>query len=157
LNQRRIELKANKQTIKQTKDKTVKDDLYKKRDLINEKYEKILSGEQQEIKQNTPINVLTGTVNTKKYKFVAVCGQGLGSSMIVELNVKKTLNFLNINADVTHTNLNSFDPNDNSVDAIIVGKDLATSINFKNKIVLDNLLNQKEISEKITEFLKNKQ
>lgn len=38
-------------------------------------------------------------------KILVVCGNGLGSSFIVEMNVKKVLVELGLNADVSHTDL----------------------------------------------------
>ncbi|WCH49089.1 PTS sugar transporter subunit IIB [Lysinibacillus sp. OF-1] len=40
-------------------------------------------------------------------KILVVCGNGLGSSLILEWNVKKALEALGINAEVTHTDLAS--------------------------------------------------
>ena len=40
-------------------------------------------------------------------KILVVCGNGLGSSMIMEMNVKKALTKLGVTADVTHTDLAS--------------------------------------------------
>jgi galactitol-specific phosphotransferase system IIB component len=87
-------------------------------------------------------------------KIVALCGQGLGSSLIVEMNIKKALEELDIDdIEVTHTNLNSFDSNDTSITAIVCGKDLSDAIDFQNKVVLNNLLDINEIKIKISEFL----
>lgn len=38
-------------------------------------------------------------------KILVVCGNGLGSSFIIEMNVKKALNELGIEAEVSHTDL----------------------------------------------------
>lgn len=38
-------------------------------------------------------------------KILVVCGNGLGSSFIVELNVKKALKELGLEAEVSHTDL----------------------------------------------------
>ncbi|MEK4174353.1 MULTISPECIES: PTS sugar transporter subunit IIB [Lysinibacillus] len=40
-------------------------------------------------------------------KILVVCGNGLGSSLILEWNVKKALEALGKNAEVTHTDLAS--------------------------------------------------
>lgn len=40
-------------------------------------------------------------------KILVVCGNGLGSSFIVEMNVKKVLIELDLHADVSHTDLAS--------------------------------------------------
>lgn len=38
-------------------------------------------------------------------KILVVCGNGLGSSLMMEMNVKKALQQLNIAAEVSHTDL----------------------------------------------------
>ncbi|WP_041618862.1 hypothetical protein [Spiroplasma taiwanense] len=87
-------------------------------------------------------------------KFVAVCGQGLGSSLIIEMNIKNVLNQMGRDdIIVEHANLNLFDSNDSSINAVICGIDLSDSIDFEQKIVLNNLLDNDEIEEKLTEFL----
>ncbi|AOG60966.1 PTS system, ascorbate-specific IIB component [Spiroplasma helicoides] len=88
-------------------------------------------------------------------KFVAVCGQGLGSSLIIEMSIRDILISMGRDdIEVEHTNLNSFNNGDPSIDAVICGIDLADSIDFENKIVLNNLLDKEEIEEKLSEFFK---
>ncbi|QVK07177.1 PTS ascorbate-specific subunit IIBC [Mycoplasma mycoides] len=89
----------------------------------------------------------------KQYKIVAVCGQGLGSSLLIEMNLKNVVKQLDLPIQITHTNLNSFDPNDEAILAVVCGIDLQNSIDFKQKIVLENLLDQNEAKQKIIEFL----
>ncbi|ATX71093.1 PTS sugar transporter subunit IIB [Spiroplasma clarkii] len=87
-------------------------------------------------------------------KIVAVCGHGLGSSFIVEMNIKKALEELNRkDIEVEHTNLGSFDPT-TDVLAVVCGKDLEDSIEFDKKIVLLNLLDLVEVKNALAEFLK---
>ncbi|QVJ96643.1 PTS ascorbate-specific subunit IIBC [Mycoplasma mycoides subsp. capri] len=108
--------------------------------------------EQVEIINNNKI--LTNKYDLKKqYKIVAVCGQGLGSSLLIEMNLKNVVKQLDLPIQITHTNLNSFDPNDESILAVVCGIDLQSSIDFKQKIVLENLLDQNEAKQKIIEFL----
>lgn len=93
---------------------------------------------------------------TKANKIVAVCGQGLGSSLLIEMNLKKAVAELKLDEiEVTHTNINSFDGSDEKILAVICGADLSDSINYDNKIILNNLLDQTEIKNKIVEFLNN--
>lgn len=87
-------------------------------------------------------------------KFLAVCGQGLGSSLIIEMNIKDVVEELDReDIDVDHTNLNSFDPSDSEILAVICGNDLSDSIDFDKKIILNNLFDKDELKEKIEEFL----
>ncbi|WP_434334731.1 PTS ascorbate-specific subunit IIBC [Mycoplasma capricolum subsp. capricolum] len=89
----------------------------------------------------------------KQYKIVAVCGQGLGSSLLIEMNLKNVIKELDLPIQITHTNLNSFDPTDETILAVVCGIDLQNSINFERKIVLENLLDQDQAKQKIKEFL----
>ncbi|QVK09026.1 PTS ascorbate-specific subunit IIBC [Mycoplasma mycoides] len=98
--------------------------------------------------------IITNKYDLKKqYKIVAVCGQGLGSSLLIEMNLKNVVKELDLPIQITHTNLNSFDPNDEAILAVVCGIDLQNSIDFKQKIVLENLLDQNEAKQKIIEFL----
>lgn len=90
-------------------------------------------------------------------KICTVCGMGLGSSLIVEMNVKSILKDLNASEEnilVTHKNLNSYSPND-GFDYVICGLDLADSIDEGSgkKIVLNNLMDKEELKEKIEEII----
>lgn len=91
-------------------------------------------------------------------KVCTVCGMGLGSSLIVEMNVKSVLTDLNLTDSdvyVTHKNLNSFSPTDD-FDYVVCGMDLADSITFASdrKIVLNNIMDKDELKSKLKEYLK---
>lgn len=93
-------------------------------------------------------------------KICTVCGMGLGSSLIVELNTKACLMELNIDENevsVSHQNLNSYSPSDD-YDYVICGMDLADSINpgKGQKIVLENLMDKVELKTKLEEAFSNK-
>ncbi len=90
-------------------------------------------------------------------KICTVCGQGLGSSLIIEMNIKKAIEGLGKdlnNYEVTHKNLNSYSAND-GFDVVVCGKDLSDSIDAgkAKKIILDNLLDINEIQEKLGKVL----
>ncbi|MGL4647632.1 MAG: PTS sugar transporter subunit IIB [Mycoplasmoidaceae bacterium] len=90
-------------------------------------------------------------------RICTLCGQGLGSSLIVELNVKKALETLNVpegTFEVSHSNLNSYSPND-GFDYIICGLDLADQIDAGKgqKIILSNIMDVNEITQKLKEIL----
>ncbi|PAK21544.1 hypothetical protein CJJ23_01155 [Mycoplasmopsis agassizii] len=90
-------------------------------------------------------------------KIVTVCGMGLGSSLIVEMNTKKAIKTLNLDESkfqVTHQNLNSYSPSQ-GFDIIICGQDLSDSIDPGNgkKIVLKNLMDSEELIQKLKENL----
>lgn len=90
-------------------------------------------------------------------KIVTVCGMGLGSSLIIEINVKEVLTKLELdlnNYQVEHKNLNSYSIQDN-YDIVICGSDLEHSIDAGNakKIVLLNLMDKNELEIKLKEAL----
>lgn len=89
-------------------------------------------------------------------KIVTVCGQGLGSSLIVELNVKQALDELGVSNqfEVSHENLNTYSPE--SYDIVICGEDIAPSVNVlenTKKIVLTNIMDVNELKEKISKVV----
>lgn len=91
-------------------------------------------------------------------KICTVCGQGLGSSLIVEMNAKKAVEDLGFSDDqvsVTHKNLNSYSPSD-GFDFVICGIDLADSIDAGSgeKIILQNLIDSNELTQKLESILK---
>ena len=76
------------------------------------------------------------------------CGQGLGSSMIVSMNVEKALKKLGVSGvKVEHGEIT-----ENSADLFVVGADLAPQMtNYKNKIILNQLMDMNEIETKLKE------
>ncbi|MGY0395102.1 PTS sugar transporter subunit IIB [Fusobacterium sp.] len=87
-------------------------------------------------------------------KITAVCGTGLGSSFMLEMNVKKVLKELGVNAEVTHTDLASVIESDS--DFFIMSRDIAGSTKISNKLVLTNIINLGEIKEVLTKALQEK-
>lgn len=87
-------------------------------------------------------------------KILAVCGHGLGSSFMVEKNIKDTLKKLNIEAEVSHVDLASV--SDSSADVFVVGRDLEGGIKSKVKegklVVLSSLISKKELEEKLSAY-----
>ncbi|WP_313487988.1 PTS sugar transporter subunit IIB [Pseudescherichia sp.] len=85
-------------------------------------------------------------------KMMAVCGSGLGSSFMMEMNIKKVLKNLNIMADVEHSDLGSVTPD--VADVFVMAKDIAYSANLpENKIIIiNNIIDLKEIEQKIREY-----
>ena len=80
------------------------------------------------------------------------CGSGLGSSMLVRMNVEKVLKKIGVTGvDVTHSSVS--DATDSAADLFIVGGDLATFVkNLPRVIILDNIMNMEELETKIKEF-----
>lgn len=86
-------------------------------------------------------------------KVLIVCGNGLGSSFIVEMNVKKIIEELNKEAEVSHTDLTS--AKSESADIIISAKDIAEHLSSHSAQVfgLSNLLDNNYIKEILSENL----
>lgn len=84
-------------------------------------------------------------------KVLIVCGNGLGSSFIVEMNVKKILAQLGKEAEVSHTDLSS--AKSEKADIYIGSSDIISSLDDGQRQVfgLTNLLD----NEKIKEILAN--
>ena len=80
------------------------------------------------------------------------CGSGLGSSMIVSMNVERTLKKLGIKGvSCEHTSLSEV--NENTADLLVVGRDLEPQVkNWKcKKIILNQLMDMVELETKIKE------
>lgn len=82
-------------------------------------------------------------------KIMAVCGHGLGSSFMLEMNIKKALKQIGVEADVEHADLSSATPD--AADLFVVGKDLASSITVPDnkKVILNSIIDKKELEEKL--------
>lgn len=85
-------------------------------------------------------------------KIMAVCGSGLGSSFMMEMNIKKVLNKIGIEAEVNHTDLASVNPND--ADLFVMAKDIAASSNVPEDkvIIVKNIVGLAEFEEKLTAY-----
>ena len=83
------------------------------------------------------------------------CGSGLGSSMLVRMNVEAVLKNIGVTGvTVEHTSIS--DVSENSADLFVVGKDLANVLkSYPRVVVLDNLMNKKELEEKLRKEFDN--
>jgi ascorbate PTS system EIIB component len=84
-------------------------------------------------------------------KIMAVCGQGLGSSFMVEMNIKKVLKKLNVDAEVTHADLASVAAD--QADIFVMTKDLASSSGLPadKLVVLSNIIDINDLESKLVE------
>lgn len=91
----------------------------------------------------------TQCMSNKQITILCACGAGLGSSMIIQMNIEKALNELQRNdADVNHIAYKDMKPD--MADLFVVGKDLANLIqDYPRVIVLNNLLSYEEIEDKL--------
>ena len=73
-------------------------------------------------------------------KIMAVCGHGIGSSFMMEMNIKKVLPKLGVEAEVSHTDLASVSPDD--ADIFIMARDIAESSASEFETKLREYFNQ---------------
>ena len=85
-------------------------------------------------------------------KIMAVCGSGLGSSFMMEMNAKKALAKLGIDAEVAHTDLASVTLND--ADVFIMASDIAqsSSIPMEKIVIVKNIVSVSEFEEKLSAY-----
>ncbi|MBU5208034.1 PTS sugar transporter subunit IIB [Bacillus safensis] len=86
-------------------------------------------------------------------KILVVCGNGLGSSFIVEMNVKKALEELGLEAEVDHTDLST--SKNEQADLYIGAADIIDQLNdgTRNVAGLNNLLDQKAIKDVLRQHI----
>ena len=77
------------------------------------------------------------------------CGSGLGSSMLVRMNVEKALKSLGISGvSVSHSSLS--DATEGAADLFVVGKDLEEFVKgLPEVIIMDNIMDKEEVEEKL--------
>ena len=85
----------------------------------------------------------------KLNKIMCCCGSGLGSSLMVQMNIEKALKNLGIDGvEAEHTSLSEI--NVKSADLFVVGKDIAPQLkDFPRVVVLDKIMSMTELSEKL--------
>jgi len=86
-------------------------------------------------------------------KILVVCGNGLGSSFIVEMNVKNVLNELGIEAEVSHTDLTT--SKTEKADLYLGAKDIVETLDdgTRNVAKLTNLLDLDELKSTLQKHL----
>lgn len=88
-------------------------------------------------------------------KILVVCGHGLGSSFMVEMNAQEALRNINAPSDieVEHSDIMTASPD--MADLFIYGRDLEENAErLGNVLVLDNILDKDELQEKLEAKLK---
>ena len=85
-------------------------------------------------------------------RIMEVCGSGLGSSFLVEMNIKKVLVKIGVEAEVEHSDLSSATPG--TADLFVMGKDIAESASVPEDklIVLNNIVDMVELEEKLRKW-----
>ena len=86
-------------------------------------------------------------------KILCCCGSGLGSSLMVEMQIQDVLNELGVSGvEVEHSTVSDVTPG--AADLFIVARDLEdfiAGIPEDEKIVLSNILDKDEMKDKLTE------
>ena len=89
----------------------------------------------------------------KVSKIMCACGSGLGSSLMVEMNIQDVLKKMGIEGiSVSHSTTSDVKPG--AADLFVVGRDLADFIKDvpeEQIIVLQNIIDQNELEEKLRE------
>jgi len=86
-------------------------------------------------------------------KFAAVCGSGLGTSFMTEMNIKNILNDLGVTGvEVNHYDVGSATPD--VADVFFVASDLAeraeAQLGSKKVVILESIIDMNEIEPKVT-------
>ncbi len=88
-------------------------------------------------------------------KVMVVCGHGLGTSLIMEMSVKKILTDLGISADVDHQDLGS--AKGTKADIFVGTKDIAEqleALQVEGKVVaLKNMVDKVDMKARLSEAL----
>lgn len=86
-------------------------------------------------------------------KILVVCGNGLGSSLILKMKVQSVLKELNqSDIDVEHCDLTTAESE--KADLIVVAKDLASHFEGKRPCVtVTNIMNTEELRTKLKSFI----
>ncbi|RRJ64412.1 PTS sugar transporter subunit IIB [Paenibacillus oralis] len=89
-------------------------------------------------------------------KILAICGTGLGSSFMLEMNVKQILSELGIGGvEVDHSDLSSAAPD--SADLFIAAKDIATGMGHLGEvIVIDSIIDMDGLRAKLKDVFQAK-
>lgn len=86
---------------------------------------------------------------------VTVCGMGMGSSLILKMNIDDILNKNGIQADVEACDLGSV--TGRNCDLVVTTNELSSQIEGKgfNVVYVNNVIDKKAIEEKVLEAIKN--
>jgi len=89
-------------------------------------------------------------------KVLAACGNGMGSSLIIKMKIKKVLDDMGLECDVHHASVGQAKSDAKNFDLVIVSemfvKEFSNAGNAKI-VGLRNLLSDEEIREKVSAVL----
>ena len=86
-------------------------------------------------------------------KILVCCGSGLGSSFMIEMNIKKVLGEIGVEAEVSHSDLSS--ASGIKSDIYVGTRDIATQLTSLGGIVvsLNNMIDKNELKEKMVQAI----
>ncbi|MBP2075953.1 PTS sugar transporter subunit IIB [Oceanobacillus polygoni] len=89
-------------------------------------------------------------------KILAVCGSGLGTSFMVEMNINQILGELGVTGvEVSHSDLSSATPGD--ADVFFLAKDIAEGgAHLGEVVVMESIIDMDELKTKVTQVLEEK-
>lgn len=88
-------------------------------------------------------------------KIVCICGNGLGSSFLLEMNVKAVVKDLGFDFDIDHSDIGS--AYQGMADLIVCASDLYDNCTrFGEAIGLNNIMDKNELKEKLETFLESR-
>ncbi|KFF59004.1 PTS ascorbate transporter subunit IIB [Cryobacterium sp. MLB-32] len=88
-------------------------------------------------------------------KIIAVCGMGIGTSVLLKMNTEKVLRTLGIDADVEAADIGVARGMARDAEIVLTSEDLAAEIGDVEAevIVIDNFFDLEEITAKLTSAL----
>lgn len=87
-------------------------------------------------------------------RIMCCCGSGLGSSMLVRMNVEKILKNHNLQNEIEVVHSSVSDAVEGAADLFVVGGDLEEFVSsLPNKITLDNIMDVEELEAKLSSKL----
>ncbi|MEF3330538.1 PTS sugar transporter subunit IIB [Oceanobacillus oncorhynchi] len=89
-------------------------------------------------------------------KFLTVCGSGLGTSFMVEMNINQILQELGVEGiEVAHSDLSSATPGE--ADVFFLAKDIADGGSHLGEVVvLESIIDMDELREKVEKVVREK-
>lgn len=88
-------------------------------------------------------------------KIIAVCGMGIGTSILLKMNIDKALTKLDVEADVEAADISSARGSASTADLVMTSSELADQLGQLDVpvIIIDNFTDTNEIEEKLIEEL----
>lgn len=88
-------------------------------------------------------------------KIIAVCGMGIGTSVLLKMNTEKVLRKMGVDADVEAADIGVARGMARDAEIVLTSRELVSEIGDLDAevIVIDNFFDLKEIEEKLNEAL----